>query len=93
MPLVVTAELGIGGGMAILALLLAPWLLLLRARLRGSRELAAASGALAVVTVVGFFDDYPWVGGPGRTLLWVVLGLWVMAWRRVGRPGGSSDVV
>jgi hypothetical protein len=78
----VAGELGVAGGLALLALLIAPWVLLLRDRGRWNRELAAASGALAVVTVVGMFDDYPWVGGPGRTLFWVVLALWVMAWGR-----------
>jgi len=90
-PLAVAAELGIGGGVAILWLLAAPWLLLLRARARWNRELAAASGALAVVTVAGLFDDYPWVGGPGRTLLWVVVGLWAVAWQRARATDGSLD--
>jgi hypothetical protein len=91
-PLTVAAELGIGGGLAILALLAAPWVLLLRARNRWNRELAAASGALAVVTVTGLFDDYPWVGGPGRTLLWVLLGLWAVAWLRAGARDEPEDV-
>ena len=83
-PLVATAELGLGGGLAVLALLVGPWILLLRSRGRWKRELAAASGALLAVTVVGLLDYYPWVGGPGRTLFWVVLALWVGTWLRAG---------
>ena len=88
-PLVVTAELGVGGGVAILALLGAPWFLLLRTRARWSREVAAALGALAALTVAGLFDDYPWVGGPGRTLFWFVLGLWACVWVRSAGPISS----
>ena len=95
-PLVVAAELGIAGGAAFLALIGAPWVLLLRRRAARSRELAAASAALAAVLVAGLFDDYPWVGGPGRTLFWVVLALWTMTFlRAVGRSGfdaGSRSV-
>jgi putative inorganic carbon (HCO3(-)) transporter len=89
-PLVVTAELGVGGGLAILVLLLAPWVLLARGRARWNRDLAAASGALAAISVAGLFDDYPWMGGPGRTLLWLVIGLWVMAWLRSEEVAGVT---
>jgi O-antigen ligase len=80
--LAVAGELGIVGGLAYAWLVAAPWVLLTRRRPRPTAELAAASAALAVLTVVSLFDDYPWVGGPGRTLGWLVIGLWAMAWRR-----------
>jgi len=79
-PLAVADELGIGGGLAFLALATTPWVLLLRRRRTWNIELAAASGALAAVLVAGLFDDYPWVGGPGRTLFWVILAIWVTAY-------------
>ena len=81
-PLTVAAELGIAGGIAFLGLVAAPWWLLLRRRAAWNRELAAASGALAAILVAGLFDDYPWVGGPGRTLFWVVLALWTAVYLR-----------
>ena len=88
--LAVAGELGIAGGLAYLLLIAGPWILLLAAFASGSRrrwtaELAGASAALAALAVVSLFDDYPWVGGPGRTLAWFVIGLWAMAWARVGR--------
>jgi hypothetical protein len=86
--LAVAGELGIAGGLAYAWLVAAPWLLLARHRPRLTAELAAASAALAVLTVVSLFDDYPWVGGPGRTLGWLVIGLWAMAWRRSLVPSG-----
>jgi len=80
--LTVAAELGVAGGVAYVWLLAAPWVLLARRRARITTELAAASAALAALTVGSLVDDYPWVGGPGRTLAWFVLGLWAMAWAR-----------
>ena len=87
-PLTVAGELGIGGGIASLWLFLAPWVLLARGRPRVDLELAAASAALAALTAVSLFDMYPWAGGPGRTLGWLVIGLWAMAWLRADRAVG-----
>lgn len=87
-PLAVAGELGLAGGAAYLAMIGAPWALLVRRRranVRFGPELAGASAALAALTVVSLFDDYPWAGGPGRTLGWLVIGLWVMAWTRADR--------
>ncbi|MBI3747106.1 MAG: O-antigen ligase family protein [Chloroflexi bacterium] len=89
-PLAVADELGIGGGLAFLFLATAPWVLLLHRRRAWEPELAAASGALAAVLVAGLVDDYPWVGGPGRTLFWVVLALWVAA---LGRASSRAEAV
>ena len=41
-----------------------------------------ASAALAALTVVGFFDYYTWTYSAGRIWAWIVLGLWVGAYRR-----------
>jgi putative inorganic carbon (HCO3(-)) transporter len=78
----VTAETGLLGGAAYLLLLVAPWLALLRHRHRWTPELAVASGALAALTVVGLFDYYPWTYSSGRIWAWVIVGLWVVAYRR-----------
>jgi hypothetical protein len=86
-PLAVAGELGIAGGLAYLWLLAAPWALLAGRRGRWTAELAGASAGLAALTVVSLFDDYPWVGGPGRTLGWLVVGLWALAWTRAPGPG------
>lgn len=81
--LVAFAELGIAGGVAEAAIMLVPWFLLARRRRRPvGLELAAASAALLALTVASLFDYYPWYGGQGRILSWIVLGLWAMAWRR-----------
>jgi putative inorganic carbon (HCO3(-)) transporter len=83
--LTVAGELGVAGGLAYAWLMAAPWALLAAARRRWTVELAGASAALAALTVVSLFDDYPWVGGPGRTLAWLVIGLWAVAWSRANR--------
>jgi hypothetical protein len=45
---------------------------------------------VAVLEVVSLFDDYPWVGGPGRTFSAVVLGVWVVAYERARREHGAA---
>ena len=90
-PLTVAGELGVAGGMASLWLLVAPWVLLARARARVDLELAATSAALAALTAVSLFDIYPWAGGPGRTLGWLVIGLWAMAWARAEGAATGGD--
>jgi putative inorganic carbon (HCO3(-)) transporter len=88
----VTAETGLLGGAAYLILLVAPWLALLRHRHRWTAELAVASAALAALTVVGLFDYYPWTYSSGRIWAWVIVGLWVVAYRRAlgTAPSGSA---
>ena len=52
--------------------------------------------AIAAVTVVGLFDFYPWTASAGRTWAWILLGLWVVAYRVAlaassgRRPGAGS---
>jgi putative inorganic carbon (HCO3(-)) transporter len=87
----VTAETGLLGGAAYLVLLVAPWLALVRRRHQWTPELAVASGALAALTVVGLLDYYTWTYSAGRIWAWVVLGLWVVAYRRA-EPGGGVAV-
>jgi O-antigen ligase len=78
----VAAETGILGGLLFLILLVAPWLALVRVRQRWTPDLAAASAALAAITVVGFFDYYTWTYPAGRIWAWLVLGVWAVAYRR-----------
>jgi O-antigen ligase len=85
------AETGIVGGLCYLALVVAPWLALVAARRRWTRQLAGASAALAAVTVVGLFDFYTWTASAGRTWAWILLGLWVVAYR-AATEGRARDV-
>jgi O-antigen ligase len=87
----VVAETGIVGGAAYTALLLAPWVVLLRRRVPWTPDLAVASGALAALSVIGLFDYYTWTYSAGRIWAWLVLGLWVVAYRNAVR--GAPDAV
>lgn len=89
--LLVAGELGIAGGVAYLWLVSAPWVLLARMRWRWTVELAGVSAALAALLVASVFDEYPWVGGPGRMLAWLVLGLWSGTHARARRVGVRRD--
>jgi putative inorganic carbon (HCO3(-)) transporter len=87
------AETGVVGLAAYLALVVSPWVALLRVRPRWTGWLAGTSAALAAITVVGLFDFYTWAPTAGRTWAWIVLGLWVVAYRRAtadADPGPSS---
>ena len=75
------AETGVIGAVAYAAIFVLPWLALLRLRRHWTPALAVASGALAEVTVVGFFDYYTWSYSAGRIWAWLVLGVWAMAYR------------
>ncbi|MGH2468068.1 MAG: O-antigen ligase family protein, partial [Candidatus Limnocylindrales bacterium] len=74
------AETGLLGGLLELALIVGPWVALVRLRRAWTPELAVASAALAAVTVVGFFDYYTWTYQAGRIWAWLVLGLWAAAY-------------
>jgi len=71
-------ETGIFGALFYFLILIGPWLAIVfyRKRLIFSTGLIAASGALAAVTIVGFFDYYPWLLTPGRIWQWLIWGLW-----------------
>jgi putative inorganic carbon (hco3(-)) transporter len=81
-PLLVTAELGILGGLLWVMLLLAPWLALLmrRRRVRMTAWWAGVSGALLALMAVSFADFYVWSSHQGQLALWLVFGLWARAW-------------
>jgi O-antigen ligase len=79
-PLLAAAELGLPGALLWLALAAGPWLMLWARRRGGAaRPLApltiAAAGAVAALTAISLFDFYPWFSQQGRTLLWILWGL------------------
>jgi O-antigen ligase len=81
-PLLVTAELGILGGLLWVSLVSLPWLKLwLRRRQVGITPWwAGVSGALLALTVTSLFDYYVWASHQGWLMLGLVLGLWARAW-------------
>lgn len=81
------AETGLFGALFYFLALVTPWLALWfnRRQLRFSPHLVAISGALAAVTLVGFFDYYPWLLGPGRLWQWLAWGLWGSFYLNVDR--------
>jgi hypothetical protein len=87
----VAAETGALGALLYLAILAAPWLALARHRHRWTPDLAAASAALAAVTVVGLFDYYTWSYPAGRIWSWVILALWAAAYRRAVERARASE--
>jgi O-antigen ligase len=77
-------ETGITGAAFYFLLLIGPWLLLWgrRRSLAVTSELIALSGALAAISVVGFFDYYPWLLAPGRFWQWLLWGLWAASYQK-----------
>ena len=75
-------ETGIFGAAFYFLLLVLPWLALWLSRHTRtfSPELLMSSASLLAVTVVGFFDYYPWLLAPGRFWQWLVWGLWAGAY-------------
>jgi len=72
------AETGLFGALFYMLAVLGPWLglWLRRKRLTFGPALIGTSALLLAVTVVGFFDYYPWLLAPGRFWQWLAWGLW-----------------
>jgi O-antigen ligase len=89
----VAAELGLLGGMLWLWLLTIPWLALAIKRRAVVRApwLAATAAALLVITVLGFFDYYPWLLAPGRIWQWSAWGLLAAAYVSATRAHAESE--
>jgi O-antigen ligase/polysaccharide polymerase Wzy-like membrane protein len=81
------AELGLPGGMFWLWLLVTPALALWfkRSQVLVNPWLSATLGALLVITIVGFYDYYPWLDMPGRLWQWSAWGLFGAAFQGVGK--------
>jgi hypothetical protein len=80
--LVVAAETGILGAFAYGVLMLGPFVLLWLRRDRLTPELIGLTGAVVALSVIGLFDYYTWSLNAGRLWFWLVLGLWLVAYRR-----------
>lgn len=79
--LLAQAELGLPGSLLWLAMNLGPWLALWRNRRRWPGTAppalsASIAGALLALSMVSWFDFYPWFSQQGRLLVWILLGLW-----------------
>jgi putative inorganic carbon (HCO3(-)) transporter len=92
--LLVTAELGILGGLLWLSLVSLPWfsLWLRRWEVPITPWWAGLSGALLALITVSLLDYYAWTSHQGRLILWLVLGLWASEWEKAeGRAMRSTD--
>ena len=88
----VAAETGIVGAACFLVVLIAPWIALVRRRDRWTLSLAAASAALAAIDLIGFFDYYTWTYPAGRIWWWIVLAIWIVAYRAASGPRPAEAV-
>ena len=80
--LVVTAETGILGAFAYGVIMLAPLILLWLRRDRWTPELIGVSAAFLALQIIGLFDYYTWSLTAGRIWFWLILGLWIVTYRR-----------
>jgi O-antigen ligase len=81
LPLLLSAELGLAGGVLWLWLMLAPWVVAWQ-RFRNERLSLWALGltaGLVALAIIDLFDFYSWGWSQGRLLRWIYLGLWSSA--------------
>jgi O-antigen ligase len=80
--LAVAIELGIVGLIFYIFSLLIPWVELLKYKvvIRRKPILLIMSVLLMAITLIGFFDIYPWLPPTGRLWQWLIWGLWVVAY-------------
>jgi O-antigen ligase len=78
LPLLLSAELGLGGGVVWVWLMLAPPILAWRRFREGRLNLwgLGLTAGLVALAVTDLFDFYSWGWPQGRLLRWVYLGLW-----------------
>jgi O-Antigen ligase len=83
------AELGLLGGICWLWLLVAPVIAVwnLRRQMVMNPWMAATAAALLVITLIGFYDYYPWLSAPGRLWQWSAWGLFAAAIQTSAKPG------
>jgi O-antigen ligase len=91
--LLVTAELGILGGVLWLSLISLPWLniWLRRMQVQITPWWSGLSGAFLALTAVSFFDFYVWTSHQGRLMFWLVLGLWAREWQAARRYASEGS--
>ncbi|OGO33796.1 MAG: hypothetical protein A2W35_12635 [Chloroflexi bacterium RBG_16_57_11] len=87
------AETGLFGASFYMLAILGPWLVmwLKRSRLTVTPALVGASALLLAVTVVSFFDYYPWLLAVGRFWQWLAWGLWAAFFQRSLDGNKSND--
>jgi len=96
-PLLATAELGLPGGLIWLVLALGPWVTLgLHGRRWPSSRFPAGlaigvMGAIAALTVISWFDFYPWFSQQGRLLAWLCWGMFAASAARPHIAGGIRE--
>jgi hypothetical protein len=80
-PLLTAAELGVGGGVVWLWLMMAPLIITIREQSRRRLPLWvwALTAALTALAVIDLFDFYSWGWPEGRLWRWILLALWVAA--------------
>jgi hypothetical protein len=80
-PLLTASELGLGGGLLWLWLMLAPLIVTIRQHQQQPLSLWTwgLTAALAALAVIDLFDFYSWGWPQGRLWRWVLMGLWVSA--------------
>jgi O-antigen ligase len=80
--LAVAMETGVLGLILYAALLCLPFIALLKKKIRKPVHalLTTLSVLLIAITLVGFFDIYPWLLQPGRIWQWLAWGLWAVAY-------------
>lgn len=75
--LTAATEIGLFGVTVYALLLVAPWIAFaVNKKLRHSAAMQTVSMALLAVTIVGFFDYYPWYATAGRLWQFFIWGLW-----------------
>jgi len=77
-PLLVAAELGVGGGVCWLVLTLSPFVYLAARRRKAGRDamLLGWFGVLVVLVSLSMFEFFIWCDPAGRPFLWAALGFW-----------------
>lgn len=82
------AEAGLLGASVYTAALIVPWIAVAVRWRQGklSPGLLGSSAALLVITLIGFFDYYPWLLQPGRLWQWAIWGLWAREYLRAAAP-------
>jgi O-antigen ligase len=78
------AETGLLGASMYTAVLIVPWIAVAVRWRQGklSPGLLGSSAALLIITLIGFFDYYPWLLQPGRLWQWAIWGIWAREYVR-----------
>lgn len=96
-PLLATAELGLPGGLVWLVLALGPWVTI---GLQGGRWPSSrfptglavgVMGAIAALSVISWFDFYPWASHQGRLLAWLCWGMFAASAARPRIASGFRE--